>query len=448
MSSWFRKRLSTSSRVLAVLENMSWMFADRVVRMCVGVVLGIWLARYLGVSDFGVLNYATAFVSLFGVFAAFGINAVLVRNIVLEPEKRLLFLGTAFALQAVTTLLASLALIVLARIMNADEPSTRSAVSVAGLALCFQGSGVVKSWFESQVQARYTVCVEGVAFLLGATARVVMLLSEAPLIAFVWIAVIEAGVSATALFVTYQILTRGLGKWRTSLSCAGSMLRAAWPLALANMAIMVYIRIDQVMLGQVAGKEDVGIFSAAVRASEVWYAIPMVIVASVFPSILQSKASSEKIYTMRVQSLLDIVATLALFIAVVTTLTADWIIAVLYGDAFQGAVPVLRVHIWACIFVFIGVVGGNWYIAEDLQKYFLKCTVLGASVNVLLNWLLIPKYGVSGSAAATVLSQALASYALDMQSRRTRVLFALKSNALVFGPVRIASRFYAQVICP
>lgn len=419
------------------MANTGWLFADRIMRMGVGLVVGVWIARYLGPEQFGLLNYASAFVALFGAIAGLGLNGIVVRDLVKEPETANTTLGTAFVLQLFGGLLAFAIAFLAIRYARPDDSLTQLIVAILGLALVFKASEVVKYWFESQVQSKYTVWVENAAFVVFAGIKVVLIINHAPLIDFVWVVLIEAALVAIALLGIYAWQRGDLISWHIKIKRAKSLLQDSWPLILSGLAVMIYMRIDQIMLGQMLGDEAVGIYSAAVRISEVWYFIPMSIVASVFPAILEAKKHSEAQYYARLQKLYDLMVLLSVSIALPMTFIATPVIVVLYGDAYAASGTILAIHIWAAVFVFLGVASGKWFLAENRQVLNLQRTVLGAVANIVLNLLLIPRYGVIGAAVATVISQMATAWLFDCFQTETKKMFFMKVYAA--NPVRIFS---------
>jgi PST family polysaccharide transporter len=194
------------------------------------------------------------------------------------------------------------------------------------------------------------------------------------------------------------------------------------------------------MLGQMLGDESVGIYSAAVKISEVWYFIPMTIVASVFPSIIEAKKQNETLYYDRLQKLYDIMVLVALALAILMTFLSDWVVTLLFGKAYLEAGTVLSIHIWAGIFVFLGVASGKWFLIEGLQRFTFYRTLFGAVVNVGLNMLMIPKFGVTGAAYATVISYAIAAMFSDLLQKETRPMFRMKLRAFNILRILIAIR--------
>jgi len=148
---------------------------------------------------------------------------------------------------------------------------------------------------------------------------------------------------------------------------AVSLLKDSWPLILSSMVIAIYMKIDQVMIKEMLDAEAVGNYAAAVRLSEAWYFIPMVISSSLFPAIINAKKISEKLYYDRLQKLYNLMVWMAISIALPMTFLSDWIVNLLYGAKYSEAGDVLMIHIWAGVFVFLGVASGKWFVAENLQ---------------------------------------------------------------------------------
>jgi O-antigen/teichoic acid export membrane protein len=174
------------------------------------------------------------------------------------------------------------------------------------------------------------------------------------------------------------------------------------------------------MIKEMLDAKQVGLYAAAVRLSEAWYFIPMVITSSVFPVIINAKKKSDALYYRRLQNLYDLMVWLAVAIALPTSLLAPWVIRVLYGDVFLPAAGALSIHVWAGVFVFFGVARGKWLIVENLQRKSFQYIALGGLVNIVLNSYLIPLYGINGAAIATLGGQFVAAYFAALFFKITR----------------------------
>jgi O-antigen/teichoic acid export membrane protein len=261
--------------------------------------------------------------------------------------------------------------------------------------------------------------------------RVTLLAVDAPLEWFGATLVFEAALAAGLLWRAWRTDTAGAVRWRWASSVARQLLRESWPLMFSSLAVVIYMRVDQVMLASMAGDHEVGQFSAALRIAEVWYFIPMSIATAAFPAIIAKRREDFAAYERYVQKLYDGMAWLGIGVAIVATLSAGWIVPLLYGQAYAEAATVLTVQIWAGVAVSMSFVHSRWLLAEGLQRYGLFYTAAGAVVNVTLNMILIPQHGAVGAAWATVCTQVglLPIQLLLPKARRNFVLMARSLTA-------------------
>jgi len=426
-----RRNLEQRHGLTNILNNIIWLFFDKFIRLGVGLLVGVWIARYLGPEQFGLLNYALAFVTLFTAVANLGLYGIVVRDLVQDPANADTTMGTSFVLSVLGGFSAFCLSLLAISYARPDDALSKFIVVLLSLLMVFKATDVVRYWFESQVQSKYVVWMENGIFLAVSTVKIGLIVVEAPLIAFVWAMFVESLIVAVGLLGIYAWKGGKLTAWRFRFARTKVLLKDSWPLILSGLAIMVYMRIDQIMLGQMLGDESVGIYSAAVRISEVWYFIPMAIAASVFPSIIEAKKQGEALYYQRLQKLNDLMVILALALAIPMTFLSDRFITLLFGSAYEMSGPVLAVHIWAGLFVFLGLASGKWFIIEGLQKYSFYRTLSGALVNIGLNLIMIPKFGIIGAAWATVISQACANVIFNIFNRKTRIVFFIQAKSFL-----------------
>lgn len=427
---FIRRKVEHRPGLVKILDNIGWLFFDKVLRMGVGLLLGVWVARYLGPEQFGHINYAMAFVGLFGAIAGLGLNEIVVRDIVKDPENANTTLCTAFVLQVLGGLLAVVLIIGTMALLRPDDAFTQTMVAILSFSLIFKSTEVIKYWFESQVQSRYTVLVENGVFLVLACVKVVMILKKASLMSFVWLTLVEAVLISFGLVLMFAKQGGGVKSLQPRMGRAVRLLKDCWPLILSSVAIVIYMRIDQVMLGQMVNAEVVGVYSAAARLSEVWYFIPMAIVSSVFPAIIKAKSTNESLYIRRLQSLYNLLAMISISVALLFSLSSNLVVKLLYGDVYIQAAEILTIQIWAGVFVAMGVARGKWLLAENLQHVGYWYVGIAMIVNVFGNLLMIPIWGAVGAAYATVLAQATAAIIAPYLFKRTRVSSIMLLNSL------------------
>ncbi len=409
--------------------NTSWIFGEMMLRMISGLLVGIWVARYLGPAQFGLFNYALAYVAIFSGLAKLGLDSIVVRDLVSHPQKRDLYLGTAFWLKVVGAFVM-LGIVAIASLFSSNDHTTNLYIFIIASGIIFQSSEVVDFYFQSQVLSRVVSISRIVQLLLSSVLKIYFVLTGADLIWFVVVTLVDQLTLSLSLYLSYRYQKLGSFIHYFDLKLASQLLKISWPLILSGLATTIYMRIDQLMIKEMLGDKELGFFSAAVKLSEVWYVIPSIIASSIFPSIVNAKKISREFYLQRLQKLTTLMTWIALAVALPVTFFADSIINLLYGDRYHSASLVLAIHIWGTIFVFIGIASGVFFTIENYTKKSLYCTLLGASSNVLLNLALIPLYGIAGAAVATVISQCIANFLYDFFDTSLKELVAIKLNSL------------------
>lgn len=400
-------RIAQRPNLVKIIDNISWLILDKFLRMGVGLLVWIWIARYLGSEQFGLFSFVTAFVSLFSTIAGLGLQGIVVRDIVRDPSNKEETLGTAVMLQFIGGLLAYGLVLVGIFWLRPDDVVAKGLVAILGSMMLFKASEVTVYWFESQVLSKYTVWVQNGSFLIFAVVKVGLILNNAPLIAFAWAAMAEALLFALLMLVMLDLRGPRLRKLQISFARARLLLADSWPLLLSSIAIAIYMKIDQIMLGQMIGEEAVGIYSVAVRLSEIWYLIPSILVVSVFPSLANYYKKDRDFFYRALQKLCGLLVKLAILVAIVVTIFSGEIINLIFGPAYQGASDILVWHIWSGIFVFFGIAWSKWIVLEGKQKTATYLHLMSLVSNVILNLFLIPRYGAVGAAIATTISYSL-----------------------------------------
>jgi PST family polysaccharide transporter len=424
-----RAGLAQRPELRNVLSNAGWLFAGYVSRYGLTFLVELWMARYLGPQQFGLYNYAIAFVALLAPLSTLGINNVIVRDIVRDPSRRDETLGAALALRLISGLLVWPGSIIIVSLIRPGDGLIKWMVGIIATGAIFQSFDVIEQWFQSQVKSKFTALARSSALLVVTFLRVALIRTRAPLIFFAYAALLESVLAAAGLTIAYQSREGGVSKWRPRYDRARTLVQESWPLLLSSISIMIYMKIDQIMLGEWSGDHAVGIYSVAVRLSEVWYLIPVIICHSLLPSIVEAKKVSERLYLRRLQRLFDLLSAVAYPIAIPMAFLSGRLVTTLFGQPYAEAGPVLAIHIWAGVSVFLGVAKESYMITEGLTKFSMAMTFGGAVINVALNCLLIPAYGAMGAAVATVIAYSFAGVLFSLFFTRTRAvgLMMLKS---------------------
>ena len=428
-----------SSGFKKILSNTGYLFGEKVFNMALSLLVGIWVARYLGPDELGLLRYAQSFVGLFIAVASLGTTQIVIRDLVNEPEESEgRILGTSFFLMLVAGVITALLVIGIGVWQNNDT-LTISLIVIASVNLIFQAFDVFDYWFQSKVLSKYSVYARTIAQITISIIKVILILFSLSIIYFA-LTMIAAGIIQSVVWAAYfQKQKKSTMNWKFDAEYAKSLLKNAWPLIISGISVAIYMKIDQVMLKSMVNANAVGNYSVAVTVSQLWYFIPLTITSSVFPSIIQSKKDNVEKYYRRLQYLYDVMTAIAVAIALPMTFLSNFVILSLFGPEYTQAGVVLAIHIWAGVFVFLGVVRNRWIINENYQFYGMIFTISGAVANIAMNIWLIPIYGITGAAWATLVSQALSAWFIALFFDKTRLAFKMHLraifNALLIYPV-------------
>lgn len=426
------QRLISGRPLLArLLGNSAWQIGDSVFRMGTGVAVSAYVARYLGPPGFGLINLGVALFTLFTAVAQFGMNSIVVRDLVARPQERQTLLGSALLLR-IAAGVASMSLSVAAAALLRPG-DVRSALVV----LIIAASALPRAWdvidydYQSRIHSRPVVIARNLSFLALAAVRVLLVMARAPLECFAGAITAEAALAAVLLIRRWSADGLCVGLRAATARELRNLIATGWPLVIAGMSISVYMRIDQIMLARMMGDAGVGLFSAAVRVSEALYFVPLAAAASVAPALTAARRRSRAEYERRMLSVMRLLVWLGFATALVFATFSGPIIHALYGPAYAGAASVLSIHAWIGVLVGLSLCADQWLTNEGHVSYSMYRTVAGAVVNVLLNLSLIPRLGIIGAALASCAGQVVAVIIVTAILPKSHRLFRLQLSALV-----------------
>lgn len=427
----FRQRVSLRPNLKKVLSNTWWLFADRVLRLLFGLTIGIWVARYLGPEQFGLLNYVLALVALFSSVVPLGLDTIVVRELVYNNDAAGRLLGTTLLMRVAASFIMTVVAIGSVIVMPGSNRQLVLLTIIASLMIMPRAADVFDLYFQSQMQSKLTVTAKNTGTVVANVIRIVLILASASLLAFCWTNAAEAILGGIGLALTYILAGNSFRNWGFDWPLARRLFKEGWPLILSGMAIMLYMRIDVIMLKMMAGDVATGIYSAAYRVSEICYFVPIAITTSVSPLIIALRKSNEELYTRRLRQLFTSLALLSIVFSLITSLTSKWVVTLLFGAHFSTAAPVLAIHIWASVFVFLGVALNPWDVSENAVAYSVPRTFAGAITNIAINLILIPRVGAVGAAIATLISYAVSGVIVNAFFAKTRPVFLMQMRALL-----------------
>lgn len=414
-----------------ILKNSSWMATEQIVRLVAGLFIGIWIARHLGPSNYGALSLALALSSLVGVFATLGLNRTVVRELTLHAnDERYVcrIVVSTFVWRLLFAILCYLATVTISLICGQGNPLL---VSIVAASIAFTSFDIFDLYFQSRTASRYSVIARSISFCVFLCVKVGLLLSGSDVLHFAVVTTLESVGNALALWWAVRAYGIKPSVSDIDMRYGWSLIAQSWPELFAGFACVVFMRIDQMMLGNMLGDVAVGQYAVASRLAEAWYFIPNALVASSFPAIVRQRTHDQVLYLKRIHQLLVALVAISYLVAVAVMFLAPWTITTLFGQAYEHSVDILVILVWSGLFVSLGTASGSWIMAEAKPMLNLTRNVMGAVANIVFNLYLIPHHGNVGAAVGTLLSLSLAYLLSDFLNPQTRHIGMLKLKALL-----------------
>ena len=421
-----------------LLNNSFWVFLDKLIRMGLGVLIGAWIARHLGPEQFGELAYVLAYVAFFQSIANLGLDGITVREISKGEVHTADLLGTVFLMRFCAGILCWLTVVIsLSWFHGAKDNSVILAAIVAGV-LVFQAADTIDLWFQSQSQSKKTTFAKILAYFVSSGCKIVLIFFQAPLLWFAFAITIEAILCALGLMLAYQRFKCG-NDWQVKLKLAKRLTAESWPFIISSMSTIIYMRIDQIMIKEILGSEQLGIYAAVLPLAMFWQVIPMIFNTSLTPFITRKKNENENIYWEYLAKIFSAYALLAWLAVIVTIILANWLVPFLYGEKYIDGILILSIYAFTNIFINMGIAQSLWILNENKSRISLINSLVGAFVCVLGNWILIPRYGVVGVAVVAVFSMGCSTILTNVFFSRKIVKLQLKS--ILFLGIRDVWKF-------
>ncbi|MEZ9718564.1 flippase [Vibrio cyclitrophicus] len=418
----------------SVVKSSSWMLLEKASRLVLGVLVSSLMARSLGPSDFGQLNFLISLLSIASVLSSLGLNRIIVREVTNNVTDKFLINETVFTtlyLRLIVSLLLWIAAMMLCVVVFNDDFLY---VAIVFFSLFFISFDVFDFYAQGCSSFKIISLCRLLVFLVTSALKLYLIYMGYGLESFIFLVLIEYILIAIAFyffFIKRSVLIRSSSIFIFNSRRATVLLKESWPEIIAGFGAILFMRVDQVFLQLMSGDESVGIYSAATRITEAWYFLPTVLISTTFPKLLEARNNCGQRYQEGLQLLMSFLVLLSIVVAVFFTITADLIVALLFGKSYSESANVIMLHTWGGVFLCMGLASGSWLVAEKKLKLNLLRNLFGLAVSVLANWILIPKYGVTGSAMATVAGMSAAFYFFDILHPQLRKMFWIKTRAFL-----------------
>lgn len=411
-----------------IAKNAFWIIGCRMIQSLLSLVVSMMSARYLGPSNYGVIQYASSLVTFVVPIMQLGFTTVLVNEIVSSPKREGEILGTAMVSCMGSALLTMVGVVTFSVIANPGETETVIVCALMSLNLLFSAMEMCQYWFQAKLLSKYTSVISLISYVLISAYKIFLLATHKSVYWFAISYALDVMLIAGGLLAVYHRL--GGQKLRFSFSLAKSMFAKSKYYILSGLMISVFTQTDRVMLDYMIGPAATGYYSAAVTCATLASFVFGAIIDSGRPVIFESYKSDHALFELNVKRLYSIVIYLSLAQCIVMTLIPEFIIGITYGNDYSPAVSALRIIVWYTTFSYMGIVRNTWLLAESLQGYQWVIDLSGAVSNIVLNILLIPLWGVNGAAVASLISQFIVNVGIGFVIKPVRFGNALMLQAL------------------
>lgn len=386
-----------------VFKNASWLIGGNIIHKFLAFVVSVLTARYLGPSNYGLINYAAAYTTFFFSLSTLGINSILIKEFVDDPENEGVTLGTTLMLQCLASALSICCIFLIVYVVDYGELQTIVVVLLSSLGLFFQTLDSVRYWFQSKLESKYTAIASVLAYAIASIYKIGLLFCGASV---EWFAIATSiDHVCVALFLMWIYKKKNGSKLHISVKKAKELLKKGHHFILSGLMISIYGATDRLMLKQLLDESAVGYYGTAVSICNVWVFILSAIIDSFKPVIMQTYTKDKFAFEKKNRFLYAIIFYCSVFVSLCITVFAEMGVLIVYGKEYLPSVSVLRIATWYVAFSYLGVARDTWIVCENQQKYLFKLYMGAAAINVVLNAVLIPTWGANGAAIASLITQ-------------------------------------------
>ena len=421
-----------------VLSNSGWMMGQQIYNMLLQLVIGSISARYLGPSNYGLLNYSSSIIAFFSIICRLGLDGVIINEMTLKPEKRGNYLGSALVMRLLTSLASFFLILAIVRILEPANTALHVITALQGIAVILQTYEVFTYWFQLNLKMKFVSISTMAAQTAVGVWRITLLATRASVYYFALSSSIQYLVCGVIVAFFFWRERSGL-KLRYSKPDASELIRNSYHFIISGLAVTFYSQIDRIMIGKTLSAEAVGFYSAAAAIAVMWEFVPNALINSTRPVILSLRKDHYEQYLRRFQELLMVVTFLSVLVSLIVSIFGKLAILILYGEQYLPAVQSLSILVWSTGFAMIGTTRGIWIVAEGYNQYTKYYILIGAGVNLVLNLLFIPIWGITGAAITTLISQITVAFISPLFFKKARQFDAIYFASFKYLPEMLIS---------
>lgn len=413
------KRIIKSLLGSREIKNAGWIIGEQIFQMAVSLIVGVLSARYLGPSNYGALNYTASFVNFVVSIATLGMEGVVIKKMIMYPDDEGIYLGSCMWFRLISSMLSAISIFIIVAALNPSDQLKWILVLLQSFQLIFRSVYILDSWFQRHLKSKYVSAGKMAACLVVSSYKIFLLATNKSI---VWFALSNSLTDIVVSIMLYMFYRKERGQnLRVSKEKGFDVLHGSYHFILSGLMVAIYSQMDRIMIGGMMSDFDVGLYTAATAICGMWIFVPTAVINSFKPKILELKNEGNEIYyERRLEQLYSFIIWLCIIISICVSLFGGLIVSILYGKAYLGAVSALRIAIWYETFSMIGTARGIWILCEDKNKYVKYYLGIGTVANLVLNWTMIPVWGINGAAIATLITQIITSMIAPLVFKETR----------------------------
>ncbi len=416
-----------------VIANMSWLMGGKIVNMILSFFVSLATARYLGPSNFGSINYVAAYVSFFSSIASLGLSVIVIKEVSSGEEDDNKVIWTGILMRFLTAVASTVAVVAFFAIAKRNDPLLVPIAALESIAILASAFDTFMYWFQGKLLGKYVSIAGVIAYLAMSLYRLYLLANGADILWFAFATSVDTLVLALVLFIFYvkengfrPVISLALGK---------KLLKQSYYYLISGLIAILYSKIDQIMLGDMLDKASVGLYSAALTIAGLWGMIPSAFIQSVSPILYKNAQTDRGMFLKRLKQSYAGIWFLNVCWSLAISLFSYWVVLLLYGAEYMGARKALIIVVWYSGISSLGSLTQVYLATENKNKYINYFALAGLVTDVALNALLIPHFGITGAAVATLATYCVIHIVMPLVIKDTREAAVLILQGMIFRDV-------------
>lgn len=416
-----------------LIGNIFFSLTDRGMGLLFGMVISIFITRYLGAEDFGKYTYFGVIYAIVASFANFGMQQIVTKELAAKTEKQKDIICATLILAAISSALTWIGINVIQYFTGFLESIE---IIFLGVLCIFNICTVFQYYLISIYQMKNIVLLKNILLIIMLIIYGISIVKKFPVLWFELIYTIKESCMLGIFLIAY-LISKERDKFRLQRVEAGEvikiiskLIKLCFPLMLAGLSVTLYLKIDQLMIKEMLNEVQLGIYSSGIKFVEIFFNLPSAVTIGVLPYFSAKYLNNREDFWDKYKKLASGLNFCAYVFAIMLTIFGKWLINLVYGVEYTDAGIILIIYVWSTVAVCMGCVRGIYLSILEYSKLSFVFSVLSAAVNILINYLLIPIMGIKGAAVASIISYFLQSFIFTSCCPSLRKIFKIQCWAL------------------